>query len=95
MADQELVNYIKKQLSNGNEKGEITKALSGVGWPATDIDDAFLFIRQEGEYEIQGEGKAAQDEHRDASKPKEILVISVSLLALAAVVYVLHMMNFF
>lgn len=95
MADQELVNYIKKRLSNGDGKNEIINALSGVGWPAADIDDAFFFLKQDGEYVMQDESKGSKDASHKSGKPKEILIISISLLALAAVVYVLHMMKFF
>ncbi len=95
MADQELVNYIKRRLSNGDGKVAITKALAEVGWPAADIDEAFFFLNQEGEYAIGNEGKVTQNEGHKASKPKEILIISVSLLALAAVVYALHLMGIF
>ncbi len=97
MAEQELVNYIKKRLSNGDDKGEITKSLAGVGWPAADIDEAFFFLKQDGEYEIEVEdgSKGSKDASHKSGKPKEILIISTSLLALAAVVYVLHMMNLF
>jgi len=92
MAEQELINYIKKALASGGEQGMIRQKLLGVGWPATDVDEAFFLLKQDGEYAIKNENNT---EHHRASRPKEILFISIALFAVAAVIYVLHVAGFF
>ena len=92
MAEQELVNYIKKALASGSEQGVIRQKLLGVGWPATDVDEAFFLLKQDGEYAVRDDDKP---EHHKASKPKELLIASLALIAIAAVIYVLHVMNLF
>ena len=100
MAEQELVNYIKSALASGGEQGMIRQKLLGVGWPAVDVDEAFFLLKQDGEYAIEDPArKAGNEKGGDAShtvsRPKEILIISIALFAIAAIIYGLHMMKFF
>ena len=44
MANQELINYIKKSLGSGTNQVAVRKALLGAGWPAADVDEAFYNI---------------------------------------------------
>ncbi|MBM3304168.1 MAG: hypothetical protein FJY76_03650 [Candidatus Aenigmarchaeota archaeon] len=95
MADQELVNYIKGALAAGREQETIRQSLLNAGWPAGDVDDAFFFIGQDGEYAVSDEGRQQPPERHKASRPKEILIISVALLALAAAIFALHVAGIF
>ncbi len=93
MADQELVNYVKKSLASGTEQGAIRKTLLNVGWPPADIDEAFFFLKQDGEFVIEDEGKGSKDASHKSSKPKKLLIISISLFGVAALVLALHAMG--
>ena len=92
MADQEVIDYIKQALASGREQDSIRQALLGVGWSATEVDDAFFFLEQDGEYAIKKEDNT---EHHGTGRPKKLLAASVALIAIAAAIYALHVMKFF
>lgn len=80
MANQELVNYINKCIAQGYDENSVRQTLLNSGWQPADVDDAFYFVQQDGNYAVSKPAAAAKPAPK---RPRGVAIISIIGIILA------------
>lgn len=88
MEDQQLLEYVKSEISRGIPKDVIHKALTAGGWPEGDIKDAFLII--EGTPFVSSITKVQESNISKEGPLMVILVAVVAVLLVSAGIYLYY-----